>query len=105
MDCSISVTPSLYLRGDVDPHPGDGVGFDLPHADGHLSQYQYSCGELTGGFAFVAYPAEYGSSGVKTFIAGPDGVVYEKDLGRETAKVAASMTQYDPDPGWHIAGH
>lgn len=73
------------------------------YAPGGLKSY-LSNGKLTGGFAFVAYPAEYGSSGVKTFIAGPDGVVYEKDLGRETAKVAASMTQYDPDPGWHIAG-
>jgi len=58
---------------------------------------------MTGGFAFIAYPADYRSSGVKTFIAGPDGIVYEKDLGPETTKTATSITQYDPDPSWHVA--
>jgi hypothetical protein len=62
-----------------------------------------SDGKLTGGFAFVAYPAEYRSSGVKTFIAGPDGVVYGKDLGPDTAKIARSMTQYNPDKSWRVA--
>jgi len=62
-----------------------------------------SNGKMTGGFAFVAYPAEYRSSGVKTFIAGPNGIVYEKDLGTETPRIATSMTQYDPDPSWHAA--
>jgi hypothetical protein len=59
--------------------------------------------KMTGGFAFIAYPADYRSSGVKTFIAGPDGIVYEKDLGPETTKTATSITQYDPDPSWHVA--
>jgi hypothetical protein len=59
--------------------------------------------KMAGGFAFVAYPAEYRSSGVKTFIAGPDGVVYERDLGTETTKLATSMTQYNPDPSWQVA--
>jgi len=59
--------------------------------------------KMTGGFAFIAYPAEYRSSGVKTFIAGPDGVVYEKDLGAATTKIATSMTQYNPDSSWHVA--
>jgi hypothetical protein len=72
------------------------------HAPGGVKSY-LSNGKLTGGFAFVAYPAEYRSSGVKTFVAGPDGIVYEKDLGTETAKTARSMTQYDPDPSWHVA--
>jgi hypothetical protein len=58
---------------------------------------------MTGGFAFIAYPAEYRSSGVMTFIAGPNGVVYEKDLGPETAKIATSMTRYNPDPSWRLA--
>ena len=60
-------------------------------------------GKMTGGFAFIAYPAAYRSSGVKTFIAGSDGSVYEKDLGPETAKIASSMTEYDPGPSWHVA--
>jgi hypothetical protein len=58
---------------------------------------------MISGFAFVAYPAEYRSSGVKTFIAGSDGTVYEKDLGPQTAKIAGSMTTYDPGPGWQAA--
>ena len=72
------------------------------HASGGAKSY-LSNGRMTGGFAFVAYPAEYRSSGVKTFIAGPDGIVYEKDLSTETAKIASGITQYDPDPSWHAA--
>lgn len=60
-------------------------------------------GKMTGGFAFVAYPAEYRSSGVMTFIVGADGVVYEKDLGKKTDNVARSMKEYNPDPGWEKA--
>jgi hypothetical protein len=57
-------------------------------------------GELTGGFAFVAYPAEYRSSGVMTFIVGQDGIVYEKDLGKSTAASAAALKEYNPDSSW-----
>jgi hypothetical protein len=60
-------------------------------------------GKMIGGFALVAYPAEYGSSGVMTFIVNHDGVVYEKDLGAETAKIASAMTKFDPDPTWKKA--
>ena len=60
-------------------------------------------GKLTGGFAFVAYPAEYRSSGVKTFMVGPDGVVYEKDLGRKTKVVAGTMKEYNPNSSWQEA--
>ena len=72
------------------------------HAPGGAKSY-LSNGKMTGGFAFIAYPAGYRSSGVKTFIAGPDGIVYEKDLGTATARIASGMTQYDPDPSWHAA--
>jgi hypothetical protein len=57
-------------------------------------------GQLTRGFAFVAYPAEYRNSGVMTFIVNQDGVVYEKDLGQDTAKIASAMTDFNPDQGW-----
>jgi len=57
-------------------------------------------GQMTKGFAFVAYPAEYRNSGVMTFIVNQDGVVYEKDLGADTAKIAAAMTEYNPDKTW-----
>jgi hypothetical protein len=60
-------------------------------------------GKMTGGFAFVAYPAEYRSSGVMTFIVGSDGVVYQRDLGKKTAVVAEAMKKYDPDAGWRKA--
>jgi hypothetical protein len=58
-------------------------------------------GKMTGGFAFVAYPAEYRSSGVMSFLVGQDGKVYEKDLGKETASVAKAMQEYNPDSSWH----
>lgn len=58
-------------------------------------------GKMTGGFAFMAYPAEYRSSGVMTFIVGQDGVVYEKDLGPKTEALAKAMKQYNPNSSWH----
>lgn len=58
---------------------------------------------MTEGFAFVAYPVDYRSSGVMTFIVGQSGTIYEKDLGPNTTKLAQSMTAYDPDSSWHKA--
>jgi hypothetical protein len=58
-------------------------------------------GKMTEGFAFVAYPAEYRSSGVMTFIVGQDGLVYEKDLGPKTAAIAKAMKEYNPTSAWH----
>jgi Protein of unknown function (DUF2950) len=58
-------------------------------------------GKMTEGFAFVAYPAEYKSSGVMTFLVDTDGVVYEKDLGKKTETAAKSMKEYNPSAGWH----
>jgi DUF2950 family protein len=60
-------------------------------------------GKMTEGFAFVAYPAEYRSSGVMTFIVNEDGVVYQKDLGRKTDVLAKAMKGYDCNPSWHKA--
>lgn len=57
-------------------------------------------GKLIGGFAVVAWPADYGNSGIMTFIANYTGDVYQKDLGEDTDKVARSMSSYDPGPGW-----
>lgn len=57
-------------------------------------------GKMTEGFAFVAYPAEYKSSGVTTFIVGQDGLVYQKDLGKKTESLAKSMKEYNPDSTW-----
>jgi hypothetical protein len=57
-------------------------------------------GRMTGGFALVAYPVAYGSTGIMMFVVGTDGRVYEKDLGEKTAEVAAAMTEYNPDRTW-----
>lgn len=55
---------------------------------------------MIGGFAVVAYPAAYGNSGVMTFMVNHDGVVYEKDLGQQTAKIAKTMNSFDLDKTW-----
>jgi hypothetical protein len=60
-------------------------------------------GKMTEGFAFVAYPAEYRSSGVMTFIVNEDGVVYQKDLGKKTDALAKAMKEYNPDSHWQKA--
>jgi hypothetical protein len=72
------------------------------HAPGGAQNYVVN-GKMSRGFAFVAYPAEYRSSGVMTFIVNQDGLVYEKDLGAQTADIAQSLRAYDPDPTWHRA--
>src|SRR5271166_5561615 len=60
-------------------------------------------GKMTEGFAFVAYPAEYMSSGVMTFIVNQDGVVYEKDLGKKTDVLAKAMKEFNPNSSWQKA--
>jgi len=57
-------------------------------------------GHMIGGFAVVAYPAQYANSGVMTFIVNHDGIVYQKDLGSATASIASKMTRFDPSQGW-----
>jgi hypothetical protein len=57
-------------------------------------------GRMTDGFALIAWPAVFGTSGIVTFIVGPDGDVYQKDLGAETSHLAAGMKTFDPDLSW-----
>ena len=57
-------------------------------------------GAMIGGFGLIAWPAEYKVTGVKTFIVGNDGIVYQKDLGPDTATLAAAIDRYNPDPTW-----
>jgi len=90
-----------------DPLPFNGYFFRIltsqgHHAIGGAKNYIVN-GVMTGGFAFIAYPAEYRSSGVMTFIVDESGTIYEKDLGPDTTKIAAAMTVYDPDSTWHEA--
>ena len=59
-------------------------------------------GKMVGGFAFVAYPAEYGNSGVMTFMMSQDGVLVQKDLGKTTAETASAITEFNPDSSWTV---
>jgi DUF2950 family protein len=86
------------------PVPYHGYFFHIlkaqgPDAQGGAMDYVVK-GEMMGGFALVAWPAEYGVSGVKTMIVNHQGIVYEKDLGAQTATVARQMTRFNPDKTW-----
>ncbi len=72
------------------------------HAPGGAKSYIVD-GNMTGGFAFVAYPAEYRNSGVMTFLIDKNGIVYQKDLGPTTVDTAKQMTSYNPDKTWVVA--
>jgi len=90
-----------------DPVPFNGYFFRIltsqgTHAPGGAKSYVVD-GVMTGGFAFIAYPAEYRSSGVMTFIVDESGTIYEKDLGPDTTKTAEAMTAFDPGSSWHQA--
>ena len=61
-------------------------------------------GAMIGGFALAAAPAQYRVTGVKTFIVGPSGIVYEKDLGPDTLKRFQSMERYNADKTWRATG-
>jgi hypothetical protein len=68
-------------------------------------KYDYRInGNLVGGFGLIAYPAEYGSSGIMTFIVNQSGKVYQKDLGGDTVQVARKIMEYDPDGSWSLVG-
>ena len=61
-------------------------------------------GKQIAGFAVVAYPTKYGNSGVMTFVVNQDGVVYQKDLGRNTEHAAKAVKKFDPDKTWKKVG-
>jgi len=89
------------------PTPYHGYYFRMltgqgPHAKGGALDYVVK-GHMIGGFAVIAYPAQYAQTGVMTFIVNYDGVVYQKDLGPSTAEVARKITRYDPGDGWVAA--
>jgi hypothetical protein len=88
----------------VHPEPFHGYFFRMltaqgANANGGPKAYVVN-GKMTGGFAFVAYPADYRSSGVMTFLIDQNGVIYEKDLGPTTADVATTVTTFNPDKTW-----
>jgi hypothetical protein len=92
-----------YTKGEK-PAPYNGYFYRILTAQGKSAgggAYSYLVkGKMVGGFAVVAYPATYAVSGVKTFIVNHEGVVYEKDLGPKTVKLAKSMKTYNPDKTW-----
>jgi hypothetical protein len=86
------------------PSPYHGYYFRIlkaqgKHAPGGAYDYVVKVNMIFG-FGLVAWPATYGSSGVMTFLVNQEGVVYQKDLGKGTAKAAGGMKRYDPDPTW-----
>jgi hypothetical protein len=86
------------------PKPYHGYFFKVLKGQGKNApggRYDYvQNGKMILGYALLAYPASYGSSGIMTFIINQDDVVYQKDLGKNTAKIAESITIYDPDKTW-----
>jgi hypothetical protein len=89
------------------PEPYHGYYFKIltlqgKHASGGKYNYVIN-GNMIGGFALVAWPAEYGNSGIMTFIVNQQGRVYQKDLGSKTGKLAPAMKQYDPDSTWQLS--
>jgi hypothetical protein len=108
-------TGSLVPRGFTDaaaalfaegrkPLPYHGYYFHIlkaqgPDAQGGALDYVVK-GRMIGGFALIAWPAEYGVSGIKTFLVSHHGVVYEKDLGDATATLARQITRFNPDKTW-----
>ena len=88
------------------PQPYHGYFFRVltaqgPAAPGGALDYRVGT-RLIGGFALVAYPARWGVSGVVAFIVNHQGVVYSRNLGKDTARIATSMLRYDPGPGWKL---
>ncbi|MFO1458178.1 MAG: DUF2950 domain-containing protein [Verrucomicrobiota bacterium] len=93
--------------GSPDPQPFHGYYFKILTRQGRhapAGAYDYMInGHLIGGFAAVAWPAEYGQTGVMTFIVNQQGRVYQKDLGAKTATIASRMKEYDPGAGWVVS--
>jgi hypothetical protein len=86
------------------PQPYYGYFYKILKGQGKNAKggsYEYIAkGNMIGGFALVAYPAQYGNSGVMTFIVNQDGVVYQKNLGKDTTKIAEATKVFDPDKTW-----
>lgn len=93
-----------YLKGHTEGDPYRGYHFRILTRQGKDAPggaYNYVInGRMIAGFAMVAYPAEYGNSGVMTFIVSHNGKVYEKDLGKNSAAIGTKMSTFDPGAGW-----
>jgi hypothetical protein len=91
--------------GDDTPEPFHGYYYKIltgqgANPAGGRKSYLDAKGLMTKGFAAVAWPASYGNSGIKTFVVSQTGIVFEKDLGKDTGTLAAAISEYDPDRTW-----
>jgi hypothetical protein len=97
-----------YAKETAQPRPFHGYYYRILRGQGRQAaggpKDYLVRGKMTGGFAFVAYPAEYRSSGVMTFMVNQNGVVYQKDLGARTGVRAKTMIRYAPDSTWKKVG-
>ena len=100
-------SPELRAEDEAERGPYHGYYFKIitrqgKHAPG--GKYNYvTNGNMIGGFALVAWPAEYGDSGIMTFIVNQQGRVYQKDLGAQTSRLAKRIKAYDPDSSWTLS--
>jgi len=99
---------AAYMEGHTAGDPYRGYRFRIltrqgAYAAGGAFNYIIN-GRMIGGFAMVAYPAEWGETGVMSFIVNHNGKVFEKNLGKESAALGAKMTAFDPSPGWKVVG-
>ena len=96
-----------YRRASDKPAPYHGYYYKILKGQGKSAPggaYSYVInGHMVAGFALVAWPAEYGVSGVMTFVVNQNGTVYQKDLGPKTEEIAKAMTLYNPDRTWKRA--
>jgi hypothetical protein len=103
-DLFVRATRGGYKKTSNKPVPYHGYFFKVLKAQGRNAPggaYDYLVnGRMIGGFGMVAYPAQYGVSGVMTFVVNHDGSVYQKNLGKETAKIAQTIKLFDPDKTW-----
>jgi hypothetical protein len=102
-----TIKPRRTDQGTNARQPYNGYYFKIlksqgKHAPGGAYNYIIN-GNMIGGFALVAWPADYGRTGIMTFIVNQQGCVYQKDLKDKTAKVASSMKKYDPDSSWELS--
>jgi Protein of unknown function (DUF2950) len=103
-DLAAEAAAEGYKRATDKPNPFRGYYFRVltaqgASAKGGAKNYLVN-GEMRGGFAMIAFPAEYGASGVMTFLVSGDGIVFQKDLGPDTANIAGEIKEYNPDKTW-----
>ena len=103
-DLAAEAAAEGYKRATDKPNPFRGYYFRILTAQGASAKggakNYIANGEMRDGFAMIALPAEYGASGIMTFLVSRDGIVLEKDLGAETAKIAGEIKEFNPDKTW-----